>query len=162
MILPNGTEFLALLVLRLLVPQNIGSLKPASKQYFNNMAISEEEKQAGACVTEVLFHHRDFEAVESSSAAFCWKSKKKHCCIVSAHTSPTACTAKFTTATMYCELWIVREKKQSSSMTIAMETDHFGQSTKANQTTWWAWCSYVQHSHITIAYTYAYAYGLWW
>jgi hypothetical protein len=35
------------------------------------MAISEEEKQAGACVTEVLFHHRDFEAVESRSAAFC-------------------------------------------------------------------------------------------
>ena len=28
-------------------------------------------KQAGACVTEVLFHYRDFEAVESSSAAFC-------------------------------------------------------------------------------------------
>ena len=43
----------------------------SSRQYLNNMAISEEGKQAGACVTEVLFHHRDFEAVEFSSAAFC-------------------------------------------------------------------------------------------
>jgi len=69
--LPKCTEILALLVLHLLVPQDIGSPKPASKQYLNNMAISEEGKQAGACVTEVLFHHRDFEAVEFSSAAFC-------------------------------------------------------------------------------------------
>ena len=56
--------------MHLLVPQDIGSPKPASKQYLNNMAISEEGKQAGACVTEVLFHH-------PSNISTTWQSQRR-------------------------------------------------------------------------------------